>query len=69
MNKTGFTDEALSIACSDLELSSASNRLVEDGPIAIVHHILEEGEKRFEKDFLKKFGEIEFGEKNQREQE
>jgi ubiquinone biosynthesis protein COQ9 len=44
VNKTGFTDEALSRACDDLDLSSASNRLVEDGPIAIVHHILDESE-------------------------
>jgi ubiquinone biosynthesis protein COQ9 len=41
LNKTGFSDEALSRACDDLDLSSASNRLVEDGPIAIVHYLLE----------------------------
>lgn len=67
INKTGFTDEALSRACDDLDLSSASNRLVEDGPIAIVHHLLDESENKFEKEFLKQFGEIQFGEKNARE--
>jgi hypothetical protein len=50
-----------------LDLSSASNRLVEDGPIAIVHHILDESEAWFETEFLKEHGEIQFGEKNPRE--
>ena len=67
VNKTGFTDEALSRGCDDLDLSSASNRLVEDGPIAIVHHILDESETKFEREFLKQHGEIQFGEKNPRE--
>jgi len=67
VNKTGFSDEALSRACDDLNLSSASNRLVENGPISIVHHILDEGDIKFEREFIKNFGDIEFGEKNQRE--
>ena len=58
IDKTGFTDEALSRACDDLNLSSASNRLVEDGPIAIVHHLLDENVENFEREFLKKHGEI-----------
>jgi len=69
VEKTGFTDEALSRACDDLNLSSASNRIVEDGPIAIVYHILEQSQMQFEREFLKKHGEIAFGEKNLREKE
>lgn len=69
VDKTGFSDEALSRACDDLNLSSASNRIVEEGPIAIVYHILEESQTQFEREFLKKHGEISFGEKNVRERE
>lgn len=67
IEKTGFTDEALSRACDDLDLSSASNRIVEAGPISIVHHIIDESEILYQRQFLKKYGEIQFGEKNPRE--
>ena len=47
----GFTDEALSRACTDLDLSSAANRLVKAGPISIVNHLIDSFEEKFPAEF------------------
>lgn len=45
VNTAGFSELALVKACNDLDLSPASSRLVEMGPIEIVYHLLEDWDK------------------------
>lgn len=49
VSKTGFNDTCLVMACHDLDLSSASSRLISNGPVEIAHALIENWLKTFNK--------------------
>lgn len=53
INTSGFTEESISRACNDIGMSSASNSLIEMGPIEIVYHLLDEWDEQMIRDFDK----------------
>lgn len=58
VSKSGFNDVCLTLACNDLNLSSASSRLIEKGPIEIVWVLID----KFYDNFDKKMNKTDFSE-------
>ena len=46
IHKTGFTQLSINNACQMLNLSPASSRILENGPLDMVNHILDDSYKR-----------------------